>query len=90
MSGNNNAAGLLGQSKLRTFQHGHSYLAAIPIRIKVSPEAEKEYKAAMMKNYSIDRTEAILSESRHFNIIYPQNHVAVRISDHESASSCRH
>ena len=72
MSGNNNAAGLLGQSKLRTFQHGHSYLAAIPIRIKVSPEAEQEYKAALKKSYGIDKTEAILSESRHFNIIYPQ------------------
>ena len=72
MSGNNNAAGLLGQSKLRAFLHGHSYLAAIPIRIKVSPEAEQEYKAALIKSYGIDKTEAILSESRHFNIIYPQ------------------
>ena len=72
MSGNNNAAGLLGQSGLRAFQHGHSYLAAIPIRIKVSLEAEKAYKAAMIKNYGIDRTEATLGESRHFNLIYPQ------------------
>ena len=72
MSGNNNAAGLLGQSGLRAFQHGHSYLAAIPIRIKVSMEAEQAYKAAMIQNYGIDRTEAILGESRHFNLIYPQ------------------
>ena len=72
MSGNNNAAGLLGQSGLRAFQHGHSYLAAIPIRIKVSMEAEQAYKAAMIQNYGIGRTEAILGESRHFNLIYPQ------------------
>ena len=72
MSGNNQAAGLLGQSKLKAFQHGHSYLAAIPIRIKVNPEAETEYKTAMVKNYGAARTEAILNDSRHFNIIYPQ------------------
>lgn len=72
MSGNNQAAGLLGQSKLKAFQHGHSYLAAIPIRIKVSPEAETEYKTAMVKNYGATKTESILNDSRHFNIIYPQ------------------
>ena len=72
MSGNNRAAGLLGQSKLGSFRHGHSYLAAIPIRIKVSPKAEMEYKTAMVKNYGVSRTETILNDSRHFNIIYPQ------------------
>lgn len=72
MSGNRSAAVQLGQSRLRAFQHGHSYLAAIPIRIKVSPEAEKQYKTAMIEHYGSTRTEAILGEARHFNIIYPQ------------------
>lgn len=72
MSGNNQAAGMLGQSKLKAFQHGHSYLAAIPIRLKVSREAEQEYRTAMVQNHGVDKTETILNDSRHFNIIYPQ------------------
>ena len=72
MSGNKNAAGMLGQSTLRAFRHGHSYLAAIPIRTKVSLKAEKEYIAALTENYGINMTESILNNSRHFNIIYPQ------------------
>ena len=72
MSGNNQAAGMLGQSKLKAFQHGHSYLAAIPIRLKVSREAEQEYRTAMVQSHGIDKTETILNDSRHFNIIYPQ------------------
>ena len=72
MSGNNQAASMLGQSKLKAFRHGHSYLAAIPIRIKISPEAEMEYKSAMAEKHGIDKTETILNDSRHFNIIYPQ------------------
>ncbi|MCY4363589.1 MAG: Rieske 2Fe-2S domain-containing protein [Gammaproteobacteria bacterium] len=72
MSGNNQAAGMLGQSKLKAFQHGHSYLAAIPIRIKVSREAEQEYRTAMVQSHGVDKAETILNDSRHFNIIYPQ------------------
>ena len=72
MSGNNQAAGMLGQAKLRAFPHGHSYLAAIPITIKVSREAEQEYKTAMVENYGSNKMETILNDSRHFNIIYPQ------------------
>ena len=72
MSGNNQAAGMLGKSKLKAFQHGHSYLAAIPIRIKVSPEAEQEYTTAMVENHGARKAETILNDRRHFNIIYPQ------------------
>ena len=72
MSGNNQAAGMLGKSRLRAFRHGHSYLAAIPIKTKVSPEAEKNYETAMIENYGVGKTESILNEPRHFNIIYPQ------------------
>ena len=72
MQGNNAAGNTLAESELGTFPSGHSYLAAIPIRMKVSEEAEKEYLLSLQKNYGLEKTESILNEPRHFNIIYPQ------------------
>ena len=72
MQGNNAAGNTLAESELGTFPGGHSYLAAIPIRMKVSEEAEKEYLLSLQKNYGLEKTESILNEPRHFNIIYPQ------------------
>ncbi|MFT5132579.1 MAG: phenylpropionate dioxygenase-like ring-hydroxylating dioxygenase large terminal subunit [Gammaproteobacteria bacterium] len=72
MSGNNDAVDILDASDAIAFPGGHSYMAAIPIRIKVSPEAEKEYLTMLAKRHGPDKTESILSDSRHFNVIYPQ------------------
>jgi benzoate/toluate 1,2-dioxygenase subunit alpha len=72
MYGNNNAGETLRESDLGTFPHGHSYLASIPIKMKVSEKAALEYKTALEKNYGVDKAAAICDEPRHFNIIYPQ------------------
>lgn len=72
MYGNRNAGDSLKESGLGVFPYGHSYLSSIPIRLKVTPEAERVYLESLERRHGRKQAASILAESRHFSIIYPQ------------------